>query len=50
LMSTRLVFAHQPAKTGYIGVQNGGELPLPRRSFSRRARRVIEQGAHPGCV
>ena len=45
-MSTRLVFAHQPAETGYISVQNSGELPLARSSFSRKTKRVIEQGAH----
>src|SRR6516164_5351230 len=50
LVGTRLVFAHQPAETGYIRVQNCGELPLPRSSFFRRTRRVIEQGSHRGCV
>src|SRR6516165_7262222 len=50
LVGTRLVFAHQPAETGYIRVQNCGELPLPRSSYFRRTRRVIEQGSHRGCV
>jgi hypothetical protein len=29
-MRPRLVFAHQPAKTGYIGMQDGSKFPFPR--------------------
>ena len=32
-MRARLVFAHQPAETGYIRMQNGGEFPLSEREF-----------------
>ena len=49
-MRAGLILAHQPAETDHIGMQDGGELPLPRGSFPRRMRRVIEQGAHRGCV
>ena len=29
----RLILAHQAAETDYIGVQDGGEFPLPRAGF-----------------
>jgi hypothetical protein len=45
-MRARLILAHQTAKTDHICMQDGGKFPLPRGSFSRRMRRVIEQGAH----
>ncbi len=49
-MRAGLILAHQPAETGHIRMQDGGEFPLPRGNFLRRTRRVIEQGAHRGCV
>jgi hypothetical protein len=49
-MRACLIHTHQPAETDYIRVQNGGEFPLPGRRFTRETRRVIEQGAHRGCV
>jgi len=45
-MRASLILAHKPAETGHIGMQDGGKLPFLRRSFSRKTRRVIEQGAH----
>jgi hypothetical protein len=32
-MGTGLILTHQPAETGYIGMQDGGELPLSRAGF-----------------
>jgi hypothetical protein len=50
LMGASLIRAHQPAETGNIGMQNGGEFSLRGRRFTPGTRRVIEQGAHRGCV
>jgi hypothetical protein len=33
LMGACLILAHQAAETDYIGVQDGGEFPLPRAGF-----------------
>jgi hypothetical protein len=49
-MRAGLIFAHQPAETDHIGMQNGGELPFPRRRVPRRTRRVINQSAHRAYV
>src|SRR5438105_2871514 len=50
LMRARLILAHQAAEPHHIRMQNGGEFPIPRGGCARRRRRVIEQGAHRGCV
>ena len=50
LMRACLILAHQPAETDHIRMQDGGEFPLPGGRFPRRIGRVIEQGAHRGCV
>ena len=50
LMRTGLILTHQPAEPGYIGMQDGGELPLPGGRFHRRIRWVIDQWAHRGRV
>ena len=50
LMRAGLILAHQPAEPDHIRMQDGGEFSLPGGRFPRRTRRVIEQGAHRGCV
>jgi hypothetical protein len=32
-MGACLILTHQPAETDHVGVQNAGELPLPRADF-----------------
>src|SRR5215469_3647906 len=49
-MRAGLVLAHKPAETGHVRVQDGRKLSLPSRSLLRNIRRVVEQGAHRGCV
>jgi hypothetical protein len=49
-MRARLILAHQAAETDHIRVQKGSEFSFPRESVLRKMRRVIEQGAHRGCV
>jgi hypothetical protein len=49
-MRAGLILTHEPAKTGYVGMQDGCELSFRGRRFTRRTRRVIEQGAHLECV
>jgi hypothetical protein len=50
MMRASLILAHQPAETDDISVQNGREFPFPKSRFPRKMTRVIEQGAHCGCV
>ena len=50
LMRAGLILAHQTAEPDHIRMQYGRELSLPGGRFPRRTRRVIEHGAHRGCV
>ena len=49
-MRAGLVLAHQPAEADHVHMQNGGKFSLAGGRFPRRIRRVIEHGAHRGCV
>ena len=43
-MRTRIILTHQAAESHHIGMQDGGELPLPGGSAVRRVRRDIKLG------